>query len=196
MNNRQRNQTRRLLRIARFVCELIDKPNAGAAFPKFDSVSTIELQRLSRQHEIAVSKGWHHASDRLRGQAKQVAVDLLAEVAKAAEQLCHTSPPNQTSVAEMMQELGALEVEFGDIELDRVDQTLSVTTEEIELEGYEFGPFRICLELRYSGEHQPYRVIAEDPRESNLDDDVTHPDRPNCHDGDGQLQRRRRCGIL
>jgi hypothetical protein len=78
----------------------------------------------------------------------------------------------------LIEELDALEGEFGDIDFDASKSTISVVTEPITLEDIYLGPFKIQLELSkldhlyYSS---PYFVIALEPNPATTDDSVTHP---------------------
>jgi hypothetical protein len=90
----------------------------------------------------------------------------------------------------LVEELKALQDEFGDIGFDKSTNTISVVTESITLEDVVLGAFSIQLELdnfRELHKERPYHVVALDPNPAATDDTVTHPhvrDERVC-EGDG-----------
>ena len=82
------------------------------------------------------------------------------------------------SMRELAGELQALETEFEEWVFDAGEQTLSVETEPIELEGVVLGPFRIALSLRKLSTmdtRNVYKVFALEPNPPTCNESVTHP---------------------
>jgi hypothetical protein len=95
----------------------------------------------------------------------------------------------------LVDELDALQKEFGGIAFDVSKHTISVVTEPVTLEDIYLGPFKVQLELDkldhlyYSS---PYFVIALEPNPAATNNSVTHPhvsDERLC-EGDGSAAIR------
>ena len=88
-------------------------------------------------------------------------------------------------------ELDQISNDLGEPEYDSSNNTISVTTDPVNLDGFYLGPFSIQLELDklpeiYNGQ-RCYRIIALEPHPAATDDCVTHPHVSNeqlC-EGDG-----------
>ncbi len=65
--------------------------------------------------------------------------------------------------------------EFDQVTINLRERTLSVTTEPIDLEGLELGPFSILLDWNRLSEHGSYRIVAEYPNPAHSNEEVTHP---------------------
>ena len=93
------------------------------------------------------------------------------------------------SATDVYHDLLALKGEFEEVEIDLEENDLSVTTDDIDLDGVCLGPFQIRLEWQQIGQaSQPYRVIALDPHPATKSDEITHPhvqDERLC-EGDGR----------
>jgi hypothetical protein len=82
------------------------------------------------------------------------------------------------SMREVVGELQALQTEFEKWSFDPEEQSLSIETEPIELEGVPLGPFQVRLDLNKlaSIDSNPvYKVIALDPSPPACNENVTHP---------------------
>src|SRR5262249_39833244 len=70
------------------------------------------------------------------------------------------------------------EVEFGGLQINLEDTTVSVTTDPITLEGIHLGAFTIQLNWRHlthDAEGELPKILARDPNQAATADDVTHP---------------------
>jgi len=110
-----------------------------------------------------------------------------------AEIICTSSAKENVKVSTLsalFDELSQLQDEFTKIEFGDDEDTISVITEPIELEGVYLGPFEIKLQLNKLSElykDSPYYLIALDPCPAATSEDVTHPHVSNekvC-EGDG-----------
>lgn len=82
------------------------------------------------------------------------------------------------SLRELHDELLLAEREFGELEYVRNERRISVTTDRIELEGVDLGPFRIDLylgEMRSDSTEQWFQVQATEPNPPSSREDITHP---------------------
>jgi hypothetical protein len=137
-----------------------------------------QCESMLRRARRAQSLGWHLAADRLQRDLQFNLQRLRAEVCELEHQL--TPAPTSAHVAsirDILADLVALNEEFGEIAIDRKEQTVSVTTEPIDLEGVYLGPFEIQLDwsdLAHGHPHN-YRVIAVEPSPAASSDSVVHP---------------------
>ena len=82
------------------------------------------------------------------------------------------------TLRDLYDELLLAEREFSEVEYDRTERRISVTTDRIELEGIDLGPFRIDLflgEMRSDSTEQWFLVHATEPNAAASREDVTHP---------------------
>jgi len=143
----------------------------------------------SRNLAAALSRDWFAAAERscknISGKLREI--PLLVSNLQSLVERRHRDVPNLSGIAE---ELRALQQEFDDVEFNREEEALCVTTEPITLEDIYLGEFRIELHLDKLHElyHKvPYFVVAIDPHPAATDETVTHPHVSNdvmC-EGDG-----------
>ncbi len=136
-----------------------------------------QLTSESRKMGTSVARGWLSAAqtccknvDRVLGEVEY----SLPRIRPLAEKPQKETP----KLPVLVDELDALEGEFGDIEFDASKNTISVVTEPITLEDIYLGPFKIQLELNKLDHlyyNSPYHVIALEPNPPATDDAVTHP---------------------
>jgi hypothetical protein len=141
---------------------------------------TGQLQRLtteSRKMAASVTRGWLSAAQKCCRNVD----NLLGEVGYTLPKVRPLTEKPQKEILTLqllVNELDALENEFGDIEFDTSKNTISVVTESITLEDVYLGPFKIQLELNKLDQlynNSPYIVIALEPNPASTDDGVTHP---------------------
>jgi hypothetical protein len=141
---------------------------------------TGQLQQLtteSRKMGTSVARGWLSAAQRC---CKNVD-NLLGEVGYSLPKTRHLTEKPLKEIPKLqiiIDELNALEKEFGDIEFDASKNTISVITEPITLDEVYLGPFKLQLELNkldqlYNSSF--YIVIALEPNPAATDEQVTHP---------------------
>lgn len=134
------------------------------------------LQKLLGRMAKADQRGWRaamqHLEDELQFQLRQVGYQL-----SELQHLAHSTRPEPPTVREILEELDALESEFGGYRYDRTRQTLSVTTDPITLEEVGLGPFEIQLDLAWLNSHQRggFHVVAIEPNPPSNSPHVTHP---------------------
>lgn len=136
-----------------------------------------QIQTLRRQIEQARRRDWHGAARVLVQHLLVTCESLGRDIERAIGNLnASTRRTLPTSVSAIVQDLLALRQEFGEIEIDLAQHTLTVQTEPIEFDDVYLGPFEILLDWSKIGRvTQPYRVVAIDPHPAARRDDVTHP---------------------
>ena len=134
------------------------------------------LKALKRRMALCRMRGWIGGIAPLMEEAEQLARDVpyvATDIDRARQAATWTSP----SLRDIYLDLQQAEDEFGDLAYDTKEQTLSVTTEAIRLEGVHLGPFEIRLDIRRLGEARgtPYTIEALDPHPASSNEAVTHP---------------------
>ncbi|MCA9069062.1 MAG: hypothetical protein KDA84_09075 [Planctomycetaceae bacterium] len=149
-----------------------------------------QYEVLCRRLRRANSRGWFLAAARLRRELREMLRRLQAELL-AIQHLLEADPNSfLASARDIHADLLALDQDFDEVRYNHREQTLSVTTEAIELESIYLGPFEIRLDLAPPRCSEPfaYRVIAKDPNSAAANESVTHPhiqDELLC-EGDGR----------
>jgi hypothetical protein len=148
-----------------------------------------ELTADSRKMGASLVKGWFSAAERCCKSVSRLLNDVPYSVSKI-QQLTDAPQKEIPKLSSLVDELNQVQQEFGGLELDNVENTISVITEPINLDDVYLGPFRIQLELKKFSElyqNSPYYVIALEPNPAATDETVTHPHVSNeklC-EGDG-----------
>lgn len=146
--------------------------------------------RLQQRRIDLAPRLWRAAHETLKAQLVCIIERLqdqlrMASIALSEERHCPV--PSQRFLYE---ELLATREEFADFKIDLRNKVVFVTTEEVELEGVEFGRFRIQLDFRDLAQGlNCYQVIALSPNRAACRDDATHPhvtDDALC-EGDGTV---------
>lgn len=129
---------------------------------------------LQRKLSRAGRRGWRHAATRLQSNLQAALQRLAGELSSTMillEEPERDSRP--ASASEILADLRALEDEFGAVTFDKRANTLSVTTESIELEGVDLGEFEIRLD--WDDVTPCYRVVALTPNPAATNEAITHP---------------------
>ena len=153
-----------------------------------------ELGSESKKLGISLTHDWLSAADQCCMRSRRLLDDIVYSVSRT-KQLIEKPHKEMPKLSSLVEELNELQQEFGDIEFDNVENTLSVVTEPITLEDIYLGPFKIQLELDNLGmlySSGPYHAIALDPHPAATAEDVTHPHVSNerlC-EGDGSVTIR------
>jgi hypothetical protein len=161
--------------MANLVKEVVDLSQAQPT-KSIQVPSTDRIEHFHRMIMSAQTRELDGAATILRERLVNALVDMQREVDEAiylASSSVESS--NEVSAADIMADLGMLETEFAGCEFGFKKQTITVTTESIELESVYLGAFEIELELKCIGQSNPYRVIATDPNPATDCDSTTHP---------------------
>lgn len=179
-------------RLIKFACKIHDRlrTRAGPLDEKqipIDAWNNVE--RLQRMMHKARERDWALAENRVRKRLSE-SLDKLQHELVVTRNSLDVVRRLVASVSEIYADLMALHDEFEDVAIDLQQETVSVTTPSIVLEGVYLGPFEIVLEgLGDRAEHTlHYRVVTLDPHPAASNDAVTHPhvqDETVC-EGDGR----------
>lgn len=190
---------RRLFKMAHIIhSNLVEWTRAVelARFERFSPYVALSqrLSSLVRQHKKAMDHSWFLAANRTNRQIVRALHDLNHAMQDLGQINLKAPVPPASSV--ILADLRELEREWGPVEFNAKDQTLSVMTEAIELKGICLGRFSIELALsQLKALHRltPYRCLAQEPNPAGTDETVTHPHVSNddlC-EGDGKVPIRR-----
>jgi len=156
-----------------------------------------KLEEITKESTLigkALSKQWFASAEICTSRIDR----LLADVTYFVQRIKQFTANESTKVPalrELSEELNQLQDEFAKVEFSDKEDTISVITEPIEIEGVYLGPFEIKLHLDKLSElykDLPYYVIALDPNPAATSEDVTHPHVSNeklC-EGDGHTTIR------
>jgi hypothetical protein len=137
----------------------------------------------------ALSRDWLAAAEECCADVARHLSEIPYTVSRL-ERLLSKRQRGIPSLSDLVQEIRAAGAEFGGIEFDAEENSLSVITEPITLEEVYLGPFQIALSLGRLHQMQhfvPYHVLALEPHPSAKDEAITHPHVSNdglC-EGDG-----------
>ena len=136
-----------------------------------------ELTAESRKMVASLLHGWFSATDQCCSRTSRLLNDISYSISQI-QQLTDIPRKDMPKLSMLVEELDQVQQEFGSIDFDKAENTLSVVTDPITLEDVSLGPFRIQLELDELSElykDRPYRVIALNPNPAATDEEVTHP---------------------
>jgi len=136
-----------------------------------------ELTAESRKMGASLVHGWFSAAGRCCSRTSRLLNDVSYSISQI-QQLTEGPQKKTPKLSLLVEELVQVREEFGDLDFDKAENTVSVVTESITLDDVYLGPFRIQLELDKLSElytDRPYRVIALNPNPAATDEEVTHP---------------------
>lgn len=135
------------------------------------------LEIIRQALEKCSYKNWWAAAKKLTQKAQKSLRDLPSAISKlefAMEALDTPLPATREIYADLQQ----VQDEFGRLEYDQDENTLSVYTDPIELEDIYLGDFQVQLHLSQLSamkNNNFLKVIALDPHPAACNDAVTHP---------------------
>lgn len=135
------------------------------------------LESVRRKINIALTRGWDAATNRLCRQIPDTLRDIAyyLDTCKREAEACHVGVP---TLRTMLDDLHQLEAEFGGLQHRPECRGLAVFTDDIQLEDVWLGPFEIQLDpsdLGRDAGHGAFRIIAQDPHPAESNSCVTHP---------------------
>ncbi len=136
-----------------------------------------ELTAESRKMGASLVHGWFSAAERCCSRTSRLLNDISYSISQI-QQLAEGPQKKTPKLSLLVEELDQVQEEFGNLDFEKAENTVSVITEPITLEDVYLGPFRIRLELSKLSElykDRPYRVIALNPNPAATDEKVTHP---------------------
>ena len=135
------------------------------------------LQMIRQGLDKCLCKDWNATAARLTANTQRIVRDIPNAI-NELEQVVKNSQAKTPTTREVYEELRQVREEFGRLEYDNDEQTLSVFTEPIELEDVFLGDFEIRLLIPQLAEMRNgnfLRVIALDPHPAATNECVTHP---------------------
>jgi len=136
-----------------------------------------ELTAESRKMGASLVHGWFTAAERCCSRTSRMLNDISYSISQI-QQLTESPQKKTPKLSLLVEELNQVREEFGNVDFDKAESTVSVVTDPITLDDVPLGPFRIQLELDKLSElykDRPYRVIALNPNPAATDEEVTHP---------------------
>ncbi len=169
---------RSLMRLAIAIHQRLTRTEGNEFTIKLPRSKWRETEALCRQRNLARQRGWDLAAERVQRELGEALRWMSTELIALADQLRPIpSKGLVSSVGDIYADLIALRDEFGEVHSQSQQQTISVTTEAIELQGVYLGPFEICLDWSQlgTGSANSYQVIALDAQPAESNECVTHP---------------------
>jgi len=171
-----------LIRIANRIKEALTRLKAGRYLELMRQLTILtgQLQELaseSKKMDAALVHEWFSAAEHCRNSISRLLSDMPYTISRM-KPLTEASQKEIPKLSSLVEELQQLQQEFGDMEFDKAENTISVITEPITLENVYLGPFKIQLELdKLSDLYRgiPYYCIALDPHPAATSEEVTHP---------------------
>lgn len=151
-----------------------------------------KLKEITKESTLigkALSNQWFASAETCTNRIDRLLADVSYSIQKI-KQFTAKESIKIPALKAIFDALNQLQDEFARIEFGNDEDSISVITEPIELEGIYLGPFEIKLHLDKLSElykDSPYYCIALDPNPSATNEEVTHPHVSNeklC-EGDG-----------
>ncbi len=120
---------------------------------------------------------WNRAAEKLAAKSQRILQDVPFTISEL-ERTIKTSQAKLPSLRQIYEEIKQVQEEFGRMEYDRNNRTLSIFTDPIEMEGIFLGDFEIQLQIFDIANIQngtTVKIIALDAHPAASSDDVTHP---------------------
>lgn len=173
---------RQIIRLANDILNPLITLHHKHAFGWADSLPYVlerlqQLTRLRHKVELCRSRSYPAALTHLQTQVVRLLPDLICEI-EVLQRMAERPQAAVPSLRDMVGEIHQLDQEFGGYDYNPKTHILSVTTDPIELEGIELGPFRIDLHLaglESPGSRDLYGIEALEPNPAAPDSGVTHP---------------------
>ena len=186
--------TRALIKTARIIQQALRELRKQRYLASLERLANLvkqfrELGVEARKLGLSLARNWLSAADRCCSRANRSLNEIPYTVSRI-KQLTEGRCPKVPELSFLVEELKQLQQEFDSVHFDRENNSFSVETDPVELDGVYLGPFRIELQLNKLCElygASPYFVAALDPHPAATDESVTHPhisDERLC-EGDG-----------
>jgi len=193
------NDNKELVKIANSILEALTNLQKNRWLEILNSLANFSGQlkdtaSQSKKLGISLTHNWFFAAKRCRTSISRSLDDMQYSIQKA-KQFINVNVPELPRLSVLIDELNGLKMEFGNIDFNREENTLSVVTEPITLEDVYLGPFRIQLNINKLSElykDRAYYIIALDPNPAVTDEEVTHPhvSSERLCEGDGTVSIR------
>lgn len=186
---------RQRLRLAQaLVNQIVAPPRPAFHLPRLEWTHLVDAVRRS---EHCRAKDWptaRRATARAIERTVQGLSERLAAAVHAARET--TAPPAVPTLRDMLADIAGLEEEFPSVGWDLRAKTLSVTTEDIVLDGITLGPFQVTLNYAAVSRQKSYRVVALEPHPAAGHERTTHPHVQNDSLCEGEGRAALRTALL
>lgn len=145
------------------------------AKPTFPEDSWAECLRLIPLIEKAERRGLPAASCRLRSTFVAATLRVSNALRIAERAMAQTPVRTLPTIRDILSDLESLASEFDEVNVSMQRHVVSVTTDDVILEGVDLGRFEIVLNWQRLRETGAYDVVAVDDRSAATDSDTTHP---------------------
>ncbi len=167
MEKRQRD----LFRLADLICAAAKHADHERPLPQFPDFAWDAVLTWRRHLAFAQSRSWFAAVAECRQELDSALHELVDQANTARQRVREIDKDShEVRLRDVYDELVALDSEFGDVVWDCRDRTLSVTTESIEIDDMNLGPFKIVLNWGDLSVTRPYQIIALEPNAAAGDD--------------------------
>jgi len=143
--------------------------------PSLPGDSWAECSRILALIEIAERRGFTAATTRLRSTFVAATLRVSNALEIAGRAMAPSSVRTQLTIRDILGDLKSLVAEFDEVSVNMQRHVVSVTTDDVILEGVDLGRFEIVLDWQRLRETGTYEVIAVDDRSAATDGDTTHP---------------------
>jgi hypothetical protein len=172
-----KHEHRQLIRLAQAICES-NQPSCAPVRSRFPIDRWQNILRLHQRIEHVLGRGWSAAARELTHDLRNEIGGLERSLNAYLTDLTVPAPGSQfASAQEIFADLVALRGEFPEFDWNDDEKTLTAVTAPIAFDDVWLGPF--AIELNWEGiyhlRYGCYRIIAQEPNASTLDDEITHP---------------------
>jgi hypothetical protein len=132
------------------------------------------LKQCWRMFQKAQRREWTHAADILQRRL----IPLIASVHESSRPIRPAQLADVPAIADIVCEIQHLGDEFDEVEFNKREKYIAVTTDEITLEHVRLGTFSIQLHfdrLTKRQDSSAFKIIALDENAATGDSSVTHP---------------------
>lgn len=134
-----------------------------------------ECGQLMSLTEKARQRGYIAAALQMKSRTATAIRRVTTTLENLERQLSQTPVRTPPSIRDILSDLESLAGEFDDVSVNMPRHSISVTTDEVILEGVDLGRFEIILDWSLIQGIGAYEVIAVDDCAAATDCDTTHP---------------------
>ncbi len=143
--------------------------------PSLPRDSWAECLRILALIEKAERRGLTAATRRLQSTFVAAVLRVSNALRIAERAMARTLVGTQPTIRDILGDLESLGAEFDEVSVNTQRHVISVTTDEVVLEGIDLGRFEIVLDWQRLRETGAYEVVAVDDRSAATDCNTTHP---------------------
>ena len=159
------------------------------------SCKCTEVIKNSHIFYASVDKGWFRSTDKIRSRVSRNLNEFLNQMQQFRD-IINSDEAKLPKLTDIFADILQIEQEFGELQFDFKEMTVSIITEPIALDHIALGSFEIRLLIGAISKlykESPYSIIALEPNPAGSDCDVTHPhvSHEKLCEGDGCIPIRK-----